>query len=141
MTLFGGAGSFDRPCRVLGLTHASVSYDRPPHVSEGQEGAVHICLDLGRFCLPQVLDKVWALTGLHVVELLGYGCHPGCETFSLMDSYNRYRDHTVEGMHLAVTPEAIEADAVAYNAATQLFPSMEGTFKQLLEGVNLSDSE
>jgi hypothetical protein len=140
LTLFGGAGSFNRPCRDLGLMHVSVSYDRPSCFNEGseEEGTVHICMDLKEFRLAVLLDRVWALTGLHATNLLGYGCHPGCETFSLMDSYRRTRDHSAQGFHLAITPEAMEADAVTHNAATQLFPGMEGGFQQLMDG--LTDS-
>jgi hypothetical protein len=88
-----------------------------------------------------LLDRVWALTGLHATNLLGYGCHPGCETFSLMDSYRKTRDHGAEGWHLAITPEAMEADAVTHNAATQLFPDMEGAFQQLIDSVTDSGPE
>ena len=42
MTLFGGQGSFDRACRMLGLVHVSVSFDRPSAMNEDIEGCVVI---------------------------------------------------------------------------------------------------
>ena len=54
LTLFGGAGSMDLPCRLLGLTHVSVSYDRPSGLSEA-DGHIHVRMDLAGFSLPTVL--------------------------------------------------------------------------------------
>lgn len=128
LTLFGGRGSFDRPCRVLGLTHVSVSFDRPTSVSDQVGGCIHVCLDLKRFSLEAVLGSVWHLTGLCEGDLVGSGCHPGCETFSYMSSRYMVRDNRPEGWHLPLTLDAMEADAVAHNAMCEFFPTCEGWY-------------
>ena len=75
LALFGGAGSMDLPCRLLGLTHVSVSYDRPSELTEAN-GHIHVRMDLTGFSLPTVLIKVWHLTGLEPRLLCGVGSHP-----------------------------------------------------------------
>lgn len=79
ITLFGGAASFTAPCREVGLFHIAVSYDRPSNMADEGEGAAHIYMDLSRFRLADVLDRVWAMTGLHARDLLGIGSHPGAK--------------------------------------------------------------
>ena len=124
LTLFGGAGSMDLPCRLLGLTHVSVSYDRPSGLSEA-DGSLHVRLNLSDFSLTAVLLKVWHLTGLKPYFLCGVGSHPGCESFSTMD---RSRDHSPDGFHLALTPGALAADSVAYGCACAMFPGLSTWF-------------
>jgi hypothetical protein len=124
LTLFGGAGSMDLPCKLLGLTHVTVSYDRPSGISEA-DGSLHIRMDLSAFSLSAVLLKVWHLTGLEPWYLCGVGSHPGCESFSTMD---RSRDHSPEGFHLALTPGALAADSVAYGCACAVFPGLSTWF-------------
>ena len=129
LTLFGGAGSFDRPCAVLGLVHVSVSYDRPTRLSvDPESGSVHIHVDLRSFTFRDVLHKIWVLTGLHGKELLGCGAHPGCESFSLLSCQYGGRDTSPEGWYLAESEEAMLGDEIAHNTAVNLFPGMEETF-------------
>jgi hypothetical protein len=85
ITLFGGQGSFDRACRMLGLLHVSVSFDRPSGASEDHEGCVHVWMDLKSFSVGEVMRRVWHLTGLAPGDLVGIAPHPGCETFSSVD--------------------------------------------------------
>ena len=99
MTLFGGQGSFDRACRMLGLVHVSVSFDRPSAMNEDIEGCVHVWMDLKNFTVEGVLRRVWHLTGLSPDSLVGLASHPGCETFSLMSAQRGARDHSDEGFH------------------------------------------
>jgi hypothetical protein len=99
VSLFAGAGSFDEPCATLGLTHVSVSYDRPSD-QERTSNKVHVFLDLKEFDLRQVLKHIWHLTGLHPTNLLGVGAHPPCETYSLLAARWGGRDHSLEGFYL-----------------------------------------
>jgi len=141
LTLFGGAGSFDLPCRTLGLTHVSISYDRPSDPGGDEGRGLHICMDLSGFKMVDVLTRVWHLTGLCASDLLGYGAHPGCETFSLMASGSGHRDHSAEGFHLALSDEALAADAVAYGGAAEMFPGLEGSYLSRFGGGGGHDSE
>jgi hypothetical protein len=127
LTLFGGAGSFDRPCAAMGLLHVSVSYDRPTSV-DSDSGSIHVFVDLLDFSLFDVLHKIWVLTGLHGSDLVGCGAHPGCESFSLLSCQYGGRDTSEEGWYLAQCEEAMLGDEIAHNAATNLFPNMEGSF-------------
>ena len=124
LTLFGGAGSMGLPCKLLGLTHVTVSYDRPSELSEA-DGNLHVRMDLSAFSLDTVLMRVWHLTGLKPWFLCGVGSHPGCESFSTMD---RSRDHSSDGFHLALTPGALAADSVAYGCACAMFPGLSTWF-------------
>ena len=115
LSLFAGSGSMDSPCQHLGLRHVSVSFDRPTDISD-VDGCIHVFMDLSRFTLSDVLRKVYCLSGLMPSDFVGYGCHPGCETFSLED---RTRDHSAGGGHLPLTPKGVEADLVTRNCAEQ----------------------
>jgi hypothetical protein len=137
LTLFGGQGSFDRACRMLGLVHVSVSFDRPSGVNEDTEGCVHVWMDLKDFTVGGVMRRVWHLTGLAPGDLVGLASHPGCETFSLMSAQRGGRDHSARGFHLALDDAAAAADELTWNAFNAFFPEMAGWYMDVyMRGVS-----
>jgi hypothetical protein len=137
LTLFGGQGSFDRACRMLGLVHVSVSFDRPSHCVEGTEGScVHVWMDLKKFTVGEVMTRVWHLTGLAPGDLVGLASHPGCETFSFMSARRGGRDHGAEGFHLALDDASAAADELTWGAFAAFFPDFIGWFMgKYMEGM------
>ena len=122
----------DCPCHDLGLSHVSVSFDRPTEVGEIPD-LYHVFWDLSNFNLCELLGHVWHLTGLHPNSLLGIGSHPPCETYSLLACSWGNRDHSVEGFHLpniigsaAHENAAAMADNLTANCFSQLFPDVSG---------------
>jgi hypothetical protein len=134
VSLFAGAGSFDRGCQNLGLTHVSVSHDRPTG-EQGTPSKVHVFLDLKDFDLRQVLKHIWHLTGHHPSNLLGVGAHPPCESYSLLAAQWGGRNHGPEGFYLPTQCadgsdagrglQAEAADNLTANCFSQLFPQAD----------------
>jgi hypothetical protein len=87
----------DDPCRQLGLTHVSVSFDRS---SSGSNGCYHVNANLSKLDLPRLLQQIWHLHGLHLSGLLGIGSHPPCETYSRLSSGWGSRDNSQTGHHM-----------------------------------------
>jgi hypothetical protein len=125
VSLFAGAGSFDRACESLGLMHVSVSYDRPSEHSCGDTpNKIHVFLDLKDFDLQNVLKHVWHVTGCHPQSLLGIGAHPPCESYSLLAAQWGGRDHSEEGFYLPTQPATEAADNLTANCFSQLFSNV-----------------
>lgn len=82
LSLFAGAGSFDNPCRQLGLIHVSVSFDKP--TSKVSSDCLHLNKNLDRLNLLELLQQIWHVFGLHASKLLGIGAHPPCEVRVLL---------------------------------------------------------
>jgi hypothetical protein len=121
----------DSPCHASGLSHVSVSFDRPTEVGEIPD-TYHVFWDLSNFSLCELLGHIWHLTGLHPDDLLGVGAHPPCETFSLLACSWGNRDHSLEGFHLPIIESsdgengAAMADNLTANCFSQLFPNVSG---------------